>query len=69
MSASGVSVLISDSRVSLLARFAAATPNNPATFTWAPFMNETPAGLNTHTLPFAFSVPAICEALPPLTTL
>ena len=69
MSASGVPALISDSRVSLLARFAAATPNNPATFTWAPFMNETPAGLNTHTLPFAFSVPAICEALPPLTTL
>ena len=69
MSASGAPALISDSRVSLLARFAAATPNNPATFTWAPFMNETPAGLNTHTLPFAFSVPAICEALPPLTTL
>ena len=69
MSASGLPASISDASVSLLARFAAATPKRPATLTCAPFMNETPAGLNTHTLPFAFSVPAICEALPPLTTL
>ena len=69
MSARGVLASISDASVSLLARFAAATPNSPATFTCAPFMKETPAGLKTHTLPLAFSVPAICEALPPLTTL
>ena len=59
MSARGVSAVISPSNTSLLARSAAATPNRPATFTWVPFRNETPAGLNTHTLPLAFSVPAI----------
>ena len=54
---------------SLLARSDAATENSPPTLTFAPFMNETPAGLNTQSWPFAVSVPAICEALPPETTL